>query len=293
MTDQHALSRLHQRGSVSALKIGNPFPSIVLAACIAALSSIGMTTAQAKQQCSVAVPSDTHGQWWSYRLIDGQKCWYEGKPGLSKSLLEWPKETSEQPGSSREVTGDVTVNLGNPLDSQASPEGSDTLGRFGDWTITKKDSVITVITLHSDTGNLAVRCSDATMTYMASIRISDPRSTTGRPEAKPPPYFNFTAWADSNEPADFTFLVPYGSDAYANGIVLLNPKFADQNTKFWAILKSARSRLSYNTSTGTISVNAVDLSPAIARFQEECFKIFKANAHHRLDEPIPLDWLRR
>ena len=291
MTDQHALSRLHQRGSVSALKIGEPFPSIVLAACIAALSSIGMTTAQAKQQCSVAVPSDTHGQWWSYRLIDGRKCWYEGKPGLSKSLLEWPKtkETSEQPGSSREVTGDVTVKPENPLDSQAwAPEGSDTLGRFGDWTITKKESVIT---LHSDTGNLAVRCSDATITYMAFIRISDPRSTTGRPEHSPD--FNFTAWADSNEPADFTFLVPYASDAYANGIVLLNPEFADQNTKFWAILKSARSRFSYNTSAGTISVNAVDLSPAIARFQEECFKIFKANAHHRLREPIPLDWLRR
>jgi len=288
MTDQHALSRLHQRGSVSALKIGKPFLSIVLAACIAALSSsIGMTTAQAKQQCSVAVPSDTHGQWWSYRLIDGRKCWYEGKPGLSKSLLEWPKETSEQPGSSREVTGDVTV---TPLlDSQAwAPEGSDTLGRFGDWTITKKDSVIT---LHSDTGNLAVRCSDAIMTYLAFIRISDPRSTTGRPE--PPPYFNFTAWADSNEPADFTFLVPYASDTYATGIVVLNPEFADQNTKFWAMLKSARSRFSYSTSAGNISMNAVDLSAAIARFQEECFKIFKANAHHRLDEPIRLDWLRR
>ena len=40
-------------------------------------------------------------------------------------------------------------------------------------------------------------------------------------------------------------------------------------------------------------MNAVDLSPAIARFQEKCFEIFKANAHHRLDEPIPLDWLRR
>src|SRR5262249_16241177 len=178
-------------------------------------------------------------------------------------------------------TGDATVKPGNPLDSQAwAPEGSDTLGRFGDWTITKKDSVIT---LHSDTGNLAVRCSDATITYMAFIRISDPRSTTVRPEANPP-NFNFTAWADSNEPADFTFLVPYPSDAYATGIVLLNPKFADtdQNTKFWAILTSARSRFSYNTSTGTISVNAVDLSPAIARFEEECFKIFKANAYHRL-----------
>jgi hypothetical protein len=39
-------------------------------------------------------------------------------------------------------------------------------------------------------------------------------------------------------------------------------------------------------------MNAVDLSAAIARFQEECFKIFKANGHHRLREPIPLDWLR-
>jgi hypothetical protein len=293
MTNQHALSRLHQRGSVSALKIGKPFPSIVLAACIAALSSIGTTTAQAKQRCSVAVPSDTHGQWWSYRLIDGRKCWYEGKPGLSKSLLEWPKETSEQPGSSssREVTGDVTEKPGNPLDTPARvPEGSDTLGRVGDWTITKKDSVIT---LHSDTGNLAVRCSDATITYVVFIRISDPRSITGRPEAKPPPYYNFTAWADSNEPADFQFLVPYESDAYAAGIMFLNPEFADQNTRFWAMLKSARSRFSYNISTGTISVNAGDLSPAIARFQEECFKIFKANAHHRLREPIPLDWLRR
>ena len=205
MTDQHALSRLHQGSSVSALKIGKPFPSIVLAACIAALSSIGTPAVQAKQQCSVAVPSDTHGQWWSYRLIDGRKCWYEGKPGLSKSLLEWPKETSD---SSREVTGDVTEKPGNPLDySQAwAPEGSDTLSRFGDWTITKNDAVIT---LHSDTGNLAVRCSDATMTYMAFIRISDPRSITGRPEVKPPPFFNFTAWADSNKPADFSFLVGY------------------------------------------------------------------------------------
>ncbi len=289
MIDQHALSRLHQGSSVSALKIGKPFPSIVLAACIAALSSIGTPAVQAKQQCSVAVPSDTHGQWWSYRLIDGRKCWYEGKPGLSKSLLEWPKETSD---SSREVTGDVTEKPGNPLDySQAwAPEGSDTLSRFGDWTITKNDAVIT---LHSDTGNLAVRCSDATMTYMAFIRISDPRSITGRPEVKPPPFFNFTAWADSNEPADFSFLVGYPSDAYAAGMVVLDPEFADQSTKFWAMLKSARSRFSYSTSAGTISMNAVDLSPAIARFQEECFKIFKANAHHRLREPIPLDWLRR
>src|SRR6201982_966305 len=106
MTDQHALSRLSQRNGVSALKIGKPFPFIVLAACIAALSSIGMPAAQTKQQCRPAMPSNPNG-YWSWRLIDGRKCWYEGKPGLSKSLLEWPKKTSEQPGSNREVTGDV------------------------------------------------------------------------------------------------------------------------------------------------------------------------------------------
>ena len=175
---------------------------------------------------------------------------------------------------------------GNPLDSEAwALEGFDTLSRFGDWTITKNDAQIT---LYSGTSNLAVRCSDAAMTYLVFIRFSDSRSING-----PPPYFNFTAWADSNEPAEFTFLVSNASDAYATGIVVLNPKFADQNTKFWAMLKSARSRFSYNTGAGTISMNAVDLSAAIARFQEECFKIFKANAHHRLREPIPLAWLRR
>jgi hypothetical protein len=77
-------------------------PSIVLAACIAALSSVGIATAQEKQQCSAAMPTNPHGQWWSYRLIDGRKCWYEGKALLSKSLLEWPKQGSVQPADSQE-----------------------------------------------------------------------------------------------------------------------------------------------------------------------------------------------
>ncbi|MBR1249551.1 hypothetical protein JQ609_21805 [Bradyrhizobium sp. AUGA SZCCT0169] len=78
-----------------------------------------MPNAQAKQQCSAAMPSNTHGRWWSYRLIDGRKCWYEGKPMLSKSLLEWPREASTQPVSAAAVTSAVTAKPGNPLDSQA------------------------------------------------------------------------------------------------------------------------------------------------------------------------------
>jgi hypothetical protein len=94
-------------------------PSIALAAWIATLLSVGIPNAQAKQQCSAAAPKNPHGQWWSYRLIDGRKCWYEGKPLLSKSLLEWPKEASAQRVSNGKVTSVVTQKPGNPLDAQA------------------------------------------------------------------------------------------------------------------------------------------------------------------------------
>jgi hypothetical protein len=92
-------------------------PSIALAACIAALP-VGIPNAQAKQQCSAAAPSNPHGRWWSYRLIDGRKCSYEGKPMLSKSLLEWPK-ASAQSVFNRQVKSVVTEKPGNPLDAQA------------------------------------------------------------------------------------------------------------------------------------------------------------------------------
>ena len=53
---------------------------------------VGIQTAQAIE-CSVEMPSNPQGH-WSYRLIDGRKCWYQGENNLSKSLLRWPSETS-------------------------------------------------------------------------------------------------------------------------------------------------------------------------------------------------------
>jgi hypothetical protein len=29
------------------------------------------------------------GGYWAWRLIDGRKCWYEGKVGMSKDNLRW------------------------------------------------------------------------------------------------------------------------------------------------------------------------------------------------------------
>ena len=93
--------------------------SIAFAACIATISSFGMPTAQAKQQCSAAMPSDAHG-YWSWRLIDGRKCWYEGKPMLSKSSLEWPAQEEAQLDSNATPKDVLTEKAHDPLDSNAS-----------------------------------------------------------------------------------------------------------------------------------------------------------------------------
>jgi hypothetical protein len=94
-----------------------PLRSLVLTICIAVLPLAGMANAQAKQQCSATMPSDPHGQWWSYRFIDGRKCWYAGKPMLSKSLLEWPKVASAKTGTA-EAGGALAARPGDPLDER-------------------------------------------------------------------------------------------------------------------------------------------------------------------------------
>ena len=33
------------------------------------------------------------GKWWSYRIVDGRNCWYQGRPGRSKDLLHWAKQS--------------------------------------------------------------------------------------------------------------------------------------------------------------------------------------------------------
>jgi hypothetical protein len=65
------------------------FQLIVLPACIALVAPVAFFSVAHAKQCSVEPPSNPRS-FWSYRLIDGRKCWYEGKPMLSKSLLEWP-----------------------------------------------------------------------------------------------------------------------------------------------------------------------------------------------------------
>lgn len=105
--------------------MAKPLSLLMSAACVAALATVGTTAAHAKQPCSVA-PASGRG-YWSWRMIDGRKCWYEGKPMLSKSVLEWSRPAATAAPSRRELERVPERSVNDPLDAQAyAPEGSAT-----------------------------------------------------------------------------------------------------------------------------------------------------------------------
>ena len=95
---------------------------VFFAACIAALMPSGVANAKAIE-CSVARPSSTH-TYWSWRLIDGRKCWYAGKTMISKSLLQWPAKAPVQAKADSVPVKIVPVTVAtekrsDPLDAHA------------------------------------------------------------------------------------------------------------------------------------------------------------------------------
>jgi hypothetical protein len=78
--------------------VSKQIQAISLVAFVASILPLGivlpieMQAAEAKQ-CSAAEPSNPKKH-WSYRLIDGRKCWYEGENNFPKSLLQWPDRAS-------------------------------------------------------------------------------------------------------------------------------------------------------------------------------------------------------
>jgi hypothetical protein len=97
------------------------FRSVVLTAeaagVLAAAFFLSATPSQAKE-CSAERPSKARSH-WSYRVIDGRKCWYEGRPMLSKSLLHWPASRTAEPHI-RPEPAVVSENRAGLLDAQAS-----------------------------------------------------------------------------------------------------------------------------------------------------------------------------
>lgn len=97
-------------------------PAFLFAVCVASLVPTVVPTAQAKapiRECS-ASPGKTQGH-WSWRLIDGRKCWYAGKTVIAKAALRWPAAAKSAQAKAVEAAKTSDVKAGNltPADVKA------------------------------------------------------------------------------------------------------------------------------------------------------------------------------
>lgn len=56
---------------------------------------------------------------WAWRLIDGKRCWYKGKPGMDKKLLRWAENPSV-PAASRSAAKSVSKSVSKNASKRAS-----------------------------------------------------------------------------------------------------------------------------------------------------------------------------
>jgi hypothetical protein len=69
-----------------------------------AVALLLISSAASAAECQSSPGHD--GKWWSWRIVDSKRCWYQGRPGRSKDLLHWAKQspppvvTGADPGDS-------------------------------------------------------------------------------------------------------------------------------------------------------------------------------------------------
>ena len=67
-----------------------------------AIALAWLATASSAVECSAELPS-ARTDFWSWRIIDGKRCWYTGRPGMSKDKLQWPRSAQEPYREQNEV----------------------------------------------------------------------------------------------------------------------------------------------------------------------------------------------
>jgi hypothetical protein len=97
---------------------------VACAVCIASLLPISAPAAQAIE-CLAALSSNPQKH-WTYRLVDGRKCWYQGKHMISRSLLKWPSRApAVQVDARKAPVSAIREKPGDLLDAQASIPDAD------------------------------------------------------------------------------------------------------------------------------------------------------------------------
>lgn len=69
------------------------FRLLVILAVAALIGSMFVSVGAAAVECKSTHDRKTY---WSYRIIDGDRCWYRGHRVLPKSSLYWPDEKEEK-----------------------------------------------------------------------------------------------------------------------------------------------------------------------------------------------------
>lgn len=97
------------------------------AALVAPIVLAPMTSVQAAIECQAEIIKG-RASYWSYRLIDGRKCWYEGEKQIPKSDLHWAdKKEPSNAGPPAPYSGpvDPPATDGQASRAAAEPEMAD------------------------------------------------------------------------------------------------------------------------------------------------------------------------
>ena len=65
--------------------------SVTKAGSSIAVALLLISSGASATECQSSPAHD--GKWWSYRNVDFKRCWYQGRPGRSKDLLHWAKQS--------------------------------------------------------------------------------------------------------------------------------------------------------------------------------------------------------
>lgn len=83
---------------------------MILGVTVLATTTLPVSIAGAESiACASDVPAARGGH-WHYRIIDGRKCWYQGKPMMPKTSLHWPTSSGSEAKVAEPATEDRGVN---------------------------------------------------------------------------------------------------------------------------------------------------------------------------------------
>src|SRR6478752_9978921 len=102
LSGRAALKLMRLDGARSAHQASND-ARVTKATLSIAVALLLISSASSATECQSSPGQD--GKWWSWRIVDSKRCWYEGRPGRSKDQLQWAKQ-SPPPVVTRPGLGD-------------------------------------------------------------------------------------------------------------------------------------------------------------------------------------------